>query len=116
MRRTLLSLVALGPLLMAGCAITGKWSLATVEPEAARRDFDFGSLTLQKDGSFYAESQKPGIRTTSGTYTFKDRTLALMPHEGPRLIYNAVLPDANHLRLEKLYDGKKVRTEFTRVE
>ena len=99
-----------------GCAVTGKWSLTKVEPEAARRDFEYASLTLQKDGSFYAESQEPRIRTTSGTYTFKDGTLTLMPHEGPRVAYDAVQPDADHLRLVKTFDGQKVKTEFKRIE
>lgn len=124
--------------LTAGCSVTGKWSMASVEPEAARRDFEFASLSLQKDGTFYAESQvtvvsqtevkspggdsfysetkEGGIRTASGTYTFEDGTLTLAPHGGPPVPYDAVLVDANRLRLEKFWQGRKVKAVFKRVE
>jgi hypothetical protein len=125
-------------MLTTGCAVTGKWSLASIEPEAARRDFEFASLTLQKDGSFYAESQstvvsqtqvqteqgasfyaeakESGIRTASGTYTFKDGTLNLKSHGGVQVPYDATFLDANHLRLEKFWQGRKVKAKFDRIE
>lgn len=100
----------------AGCSVKGKWSLAEVDPEAARRDFEYASLTLQDDGSFYAESQKPGIHTTSGTYVYKNNVLTLTPHEGPQMSYDASMPDNDHLKLKKLWEGQKLVTTFKRVE
>lgn len=139
MQRTFSTLMALLLVLMMGCSIRGKWSLASIEPEAARRDFEYSSLTLQKDGSFYAESQTPvvskaqvqvrgdgslyagsekkqGVLTSSGTYRFRDDTLTLIPHDGRPVTYAATFKDANHLRLEKFWRGQKVKTVFERVE
>jgi hypothetical protein len=116
MRRITVLLVTVGLTALAGCAVAGKWSLAAVEPEAARRDFEYASLTLQEDGSYYAESQTPGVKTMSGTYTYQNSTLTLMPHAGPRVAYHATFKDANHLRLTKTAGGQEVRTVFARVE
>jgi hypothetical protein len=74
MRYAWVLLVPLDVLSTTGCAVTGKWSAATVEPEAARKDFEYASLALQEDGSSYAESQKSGVHTTSSAYSFKDGT------------------------------------------
>lgn len=138
MRRMANVFIPVGLLWLTGCSITGKWSLASIEPEAARRDFEFASLTLQKDGSFYAEShttvvaqaqvqteaggsfhaeaKEPGIRTTSGTYVFRDGTLTLTTHAGVQVPFDAAVEDANRLRLEKFWQGRKVKARFNRVE
>ena len=118
MRRIYLAPMLFGLTLTTGCSVAGKWSLTTVEPEAARRDFQYASLTLQKDGSFYAESQKEGVRTMSGTYVYKDSTLTLKPHagQGAPVAYAANMPDADHLRLEETQGGEKITTTFKRIE
>ncbi len=138
MKRLVPMLILAGLMFTTGCAITGKWSLASIEPEAARRDFEFASLTLQKDGSFYAESQttvvshaevqseqgtsfyaearEPGIRTASGTYAFQDRSLTLRAHGGLVVSYDAAFESANRLRLEKYWQGRKVKARFQRIE
>lgn len=103
-------------LAITGCGIDGTWSLAEVDPTAARRDMEFHSLTLQKDGSFYAEAREVGgIRTTSGTYTFKDDVLNLTAHDGERHTYDAHLKDSgNELELERFWEGRKVKLEYKR--
>jgi len=137
MKRECRILLATVPVLTAGCSVVGKWSMASIEPEAARRDFEFASLTLQEDGSFYGESnkvvqpelalktdtgsvyaqkEKPGVRTTSGIYAYKDDTLTLRPHEGTVLTCDAKFRDANHLLLEKFWEGQKVKAQFERVQ
>lgn len=139
MRRLVWSVLFLSLSVFSGCStVAGKWTLVTVEPEAARREIEYASLTLQKDGSFYAEAQndvpgtdvvvvtkdttvvtetdKPGIQSTSGTYEFKDNTLALRPHEGKVVAYDAKLDGGSQLKLEKFYGAQKVKCTFKRVE
>lgn len=102
---------------LAGCSVEGKWSLAEVEPTAARRDFEFESLTLQDDGTFYAESKGPnGVETTSGTYTYDDNTLDLVAHSGERHTYNARFITATRLELQGFWNGRKVYADFDRTE
>jgi hypothetical protein len=109
-----LALAAL--LVMTGCGINGKWSLSTVSPTAARRDFEFQSLTLQRDGTFYAEALEPGgeIGTRSGTYTYKDGTLQLVAHDGESYTYDAKLRGANDLELKRGWDGRTLEAELVR--
>lgn len=114
MRMVVLSLAAL---LITGCGVNGKWSLARVEPDAARRDVEFHSLRLDKDGSFYAEASEGTIKTTSGTYTFKDDVLELRAHDGERHSYDARLENSgNELVLESLWQGKKLVMRYERRE
>lgn len=137
MRHAMALLVPLAILGSTGCSIVGKWSMASIEPEAARRDFEFASLTLQKDGSFYAEAQstvsqaqvqtesggsfyaeskEPGVRSASGTYVYKDNTLTLTTHAGVHVPYEAHLTSNNSLRLDKFWQGRQVKAQFKRVE
>lgn len=116
------AVAALAVLLVAGCRthIQGKWSLAQIDPDAARRDFEFTSLTLQDDGTFYGEaSSDEGTRTTSGTYLYKVRenTLVLNTHDGRALTYDAdVLRNGRELELIKFWKQQKVIARFEREE
>ena len=100
---------------LAGCSIPGKWTLAEVDPTAATRDTEFHSLTLQKDGTFYAEAKEPGgIKTTSGTYTYKHGVLDLVAHDGERHTYDAQMLNNNDLRLATTWQGKKLKLKYDR--
>lgn len=104
-------------LLLTGCSVEGKWALSKVEPTAARRDFEFKSLTLQDDGTYYAESHSPtGIETQSGTYTYDDNTLSLVAHSGERHTYNAKFITASRLELQGFWKGRKLYADFNRTE
>lgn len=104
-------------MVVTGCSLEGKWSLAEVEPTAARRDFEFESLTLQDDGTFYAESRGAnGIETSSGTYTHENNTLNLRAHSGEQHTYNTKFITATRLQLQGFWDGRKVYAEFDRKE
>jgi len=108
-------LVGLG----SGCAnrIPGKWSLANVEPTAARRDFEYTSLTLQKDGTFYGEAQNGSVKSQSGTYSFHDGVLDLVAHNGERNTFDATIASGGKkLMLEQFWKGNKVKAEFIRKE
>jgi hypothetical protein len=101
---------------LSGCAsVQGTWSLADVDPTAARRDFSFASLTLQEDGTFYGEQSAGGIRTASGTYTYQDDTLTLRTHEGEVREYAAEL-HGDELVLAQPWQGGRVRATFIREE
>jgi hypothetical protein len=95
-RRWSAAALGLGTLIaLPGCAdIAGKWSLAEVEPTAARRDFEYEVLTLQPDGTFYAEAREIGTESTSGTYTFGGGHLSLKEHDGERQVYRARFENA----------------------
>ncbi len=99
--------------LLPGCAMTGKWSLTSVTPTAARRHFDYQSLTFQKDGSFYAEEQERGIKTTSGVYKYEGNTLTLKPHDGEDRSYQAELK-GNELILERIWEDQTLTAVFER--
>lgn len=100
---------------LTGCSIQGKWSLAEVEPTAARREAQYEVLTLQKDGSFYAEAKERGVQTTSGTYSFENDTLTLREHDGEQNAYPAKL-SGDELRLEHIWQGQKVEMRYERVK
>lgn len=113
------SLVLVGSLaaisFQAGCSIPGKWTLAEVDPTAATRDAEFHSLTMQKDGTFYAEAKEPGgIKTTSGTYTYEHGVLDLKAHDGERHTYDAKMLNNNDLRLATTWQGKKLKLKYDR--
>lgn len=104
-------------LLAAGCGVAGEWELSQVDPTAARRDVDFQALTLQDDGTFYAEAMGPdGIRTISGTYTYDGGVLALTEHSGLQHAYDVELADGgDQMRIHHLRrDGQVVRATFVR--
>jgi hypothetical protein len=109
--------VWLSPLLLAaGCGIQGKWSLESVEPTAAQRDFEWQVLTLQKDGSFYGEKQNAGIHTASGTYRFdrNKHVLTLKEHNGSTYVYNDVqlIDGGNGMRMERAWKDQVIVAKF----
>lgn len=100
-----------------GCGVQGKWSLAGVEPTAATRDFQYHSLTLQKDGTFYAEAGAGPIHTTSGTYSYEEGTLDLVEHNGVRHTYDAKIEDGgNKLSLAQFWEGQRLVALMERKE
>jgi hypothetical protein len=101
-----------------GCSVQGKWQLETVEPSAARRDFQYEVLTLEKDGSFYAEAREiaKDTRTTSGTYRYEDGVLALREHDGEERTYRAECPSAKRLKLKDTWKDRELVATFARVE
>jgi hypothetical protein len=119
MRKLAQVLVVLAiPVLLAGCSIHGKWALRDVNPDAARRDFKYEVLTLQNDGSFYAEAKEPSTTTTSGTYTFSDakHELVLKEHDGDVRSYDARFESATRLRLTDTSTDKKIVARFDRKQ
>ena len=116
MRRLLTLLIPAGLVFATGCTVTGKWTLEKIKPTAGLHEFDYASLTLQKDGSFYGEALNPGVRATAGTYTYRDGTLVLEPYDGPRVAYAAQQPDNNHLKLEQTTESERIEAKFKRVE
>lgn len=113
-----LVLLALGALGCAGCTMHGKWALVELDPDTARRDFEFTSLTLQEDGSFYAEANEPGgIDTAAGTYTYEDELLTLRAHDGESHTYKAQLVSSGRqLRLVQPWEGRNVYATFERAK
>lgn len=106
-----------GLLFLTGCSVTGKWSLVEVEPTAARRDFDLQSMTLHKDGTFYAEAREAGdIETVSGTYTYQNKTLTLREHDGENMVYDAKFLSGNRLELARTTPSGKINATFERRE
>jgi hypothetical protein len=104
-----------GATMLSGCAVTGKWDLAAVEPTAARRDFKYEVLTLQKDGTFYAEAREPVTMTTSGTYRFEKGVLSLAEHNGARHTYDAQLLDGGQrLALKEPWQDRVLVASFER--
>jgi len=114
-RKLCTGLATLALLWLTGCGVNGQWSLSSVDPTAARRDFQLQSLTLQRDGSFYAEELEGGdIRTTSGTYTYKSGKLRLVAHDGEAQTYDAKMHGGDELVLERNWDGGTVEAKFVR--
>jgi hypothetical protein len=101
-----------------GCSMEGQWSLKEVTPTAAQRDFQYRTLTLQDDGSFYAEaSEGEHIRTTSGTYEYdpQKKTLHLEEHDGECHTYDAEFKAAGQeLQLAQFWNGGKLEARFER--
>src|SRR5262245_27454379 len=105
----------------AGCSVVGKWELASVDPSAARRDFQYETLTLEKDGSFYAESREgaaipPGTKTTSGTYRYQDGVLALREHDGEEHTYRAQCPSGDRMKLKDTWKDRELVAVFERKQ
>jgi len=101
-----------------GCAdISGKWSLAKVDPTAARRDFEYEVLTLQPDGTFYAEAREQGIESTSGTYSFGGGHLALKEHDGERQVYRARFEEGGReLHLARDWEDSELEATMLKTE
>jgi hypothetical protein len=142
-RRCATAALALGLLSLwtSGCSsVVGQWSLKEVSPNAAQRDVEYRTLTLQKDGSFYAEAsegrqavavtipegetvvgeRKPGaIETVSGTYTYnsKNKTLALTEHDREQNTYDAQLQKGGkELVLLTFWKDKKMKAVYEKVK
>lgn len=101
--------------LLVGCAsMEGKWSLSEVEPTAARRDFDFESLTIQKDGTFYAETKEMNqTESVSGTWTLSDGVLSLKEQDGELHTFDAELESGGRrLLLVRHWDGRRMTAVF----
>jgi hypothetical protein len=116
MNRKALATICAAALLITGCGIDGKWSLSSVDPTAAWRDFEYQSLILQRDGTFHGEALEFGdqIRATSDTYTYDDGTLQLVAHDGEIHAYDTRMHGANELVLKRNRDGRKVAATFHR--
>lgn len=100
---------------LCGCTVHGKWNMKEIQPTAAVRDFDFSVITLQEDGTYYAERNDGGIRTTSGTYRFDGRLLVLDEHNGETLTFDASLSgDGRRLVVQKFWRDQKVKAVFAR--
>ena len=111
MRTTKTMLVLASLTLFPGCAsMEGKWSLANVDPTAARRDFAFDSITLQNDGTFYAEANEHGdTDSVSGVWKLKDGVLSLREQDGERHTYDAELEaGGKRLKLVRHWDGRRM--------
>jgi hypothetical protein len=99
---------------LTGCAVTGKWALESVNPTAAQRDFKYEVLTLQKDGTFYAEAREPATESTSGTYRFENGVLSLKEHNGAQHTYEAVLKSNDRLQLKEPWKDRILVADFNR--
>lgn len=98
---------------LTGCSVHGKWSLADVEPSAARRDFQYEVLTLQPDGSFYAEAREGATRTASGTYRYEDGVLSLREHDGEEHAYEAEV-GSDRMKLSQTWQDRRLVARFDR--
>ncbi len=104
---------------LTGCAnMEGKWSLAKVDPTAARSDFAFEALTLQEDGTFYGEARQMGrTDTVSGTWSLDDKVLTLNEESGERHTYDARLANGgNELKLVRHWEGRRLTAVFEKTK
>jgi hypothetical protein len=117
MKRVLSGGALAGLVWLAGCAVDGKWSLTSVEPSAARRDFQYEVLTLEKDGSFYAEAREGTgeTRTTSGTYRYEKGVLALREHDGEEHAYDASV-SSDQMKLKRPWQDRQLVARFERKQ
>lgn len=97
-----------------GC-VCGEWSLSAVEPSAVRRDFRYDVLTLEQDGSFYAETRQPEPKTTSGTYRMEQGMLSLSEHDGRHYTCNAEV-SGNMLKLKQPWKDRERVASFERKQ
>lgn len=115
-RLVLMQLAACVVLAATGCSVVGKWELTAVEPTAARRDFQYEVLTLEKDGSFYAEGREGATKTTSGTYRYEGGVLALREHDGEEHTYRAECASAEQMKLKDTWKDRELVAVFARKE
>lgn len=100
MPKRFLSLIYVLSLAATGCGIQGKWSVVSVDPTAARRDFPYDAFTLQDDGTFYAETHEPQAGTATGTYRYDDNALSFRERSGSLHTYKATRHGNDKLELE----------------
>jgi len=105
---------------LAGCSsVVGQWSLKEVEPTAAQRDVQYRTLTLQKNGTFYAEANEGEIKTVSGTYDYnaKTDTITFREHDREQNTYDAQLKDGGQeLQLLSFWEGRKLKAIYEKEE
>ncbi|MCC6312247.1 MAG: hypothetical protein IT345_15225 [Trueperaceae bacterium] len=98
--------------LAAGC-VHGRWELVEVDPDAARGDVEFQTITLQDDGSYFAQTNDDGVQPASGTYTYSDGVLDLQEKDGDRHSYEAAVV-GEQLHLKRLWEGQKLKMIYER--
>ncbi len=114
MRRSALAVAAcLSLVVVSGCGIEGKWSLQRVKPTAARPNVAYEALTIEQDGTFYAQNQQPGAEAVSGTWVYGDGLLVLRQQNGERLTYGADLR-GDHLILKQPWDDHILIANYKR--
>lgn len=104
-------------LLVTGCADhTGKWVLDTIDPPDARGQYQFANITLNKDGTYWAEREVGGkMEKNTGTYTFENGTLAFKNAAGKTITYDAQMMDMNNkMKVMAETHGKKVTAVMKR--
>lgn len=114
MKRIRIALACCTLMAALGCGVEGKWSLSSVDPSVARKDFPYEVLTLQKDGSFYAESREGGARTASGTYRYEHNVLSFHEKSGALKTYDAKKDGNDKLKLEQPWQDRKLVATFQR--
>lgn len=114
-----LALALLAPI-VGGCnSVVGQWSLKEVVPTAAQRDVQYRTLTLQKNGTFYAEADEGDIKTVSGTYDYnsKTKTITFREHDREQNTYDAQLHDGgNELQLLSFWEGRKMKAIYEKID
>lgn len=97
--------------LTTGC-VHGHWELTNVRPDAGRGDVDFQTLTLQRDGSYFAQTNDTA-EPVSGTYTYDHGILDLQDTRGERNTYEAKVV-GRELRLQRLWEGQRLVMVYER--
>jgi len=116
-REAVLLMTGLLLIAVAGCGVQGKWELARVQPTAARPDFDYQALTLEKDGTYYGEPTANTGAADVGTYRYKNKVLVLTSNDGELRRYDADLENSGStLHLEKFWMDQKVKADFKRIQ
>ena len=110
--------VVLQGIVLTGCSAQGKWSLAEVDPSAFRAQFSPHVLTLQKDGTYYAE--RPTGVTETGHWEWNGPItgglLVLGGRAGESESYNASMPDNDTLILKTDIYGEPATARFKRKQ
>ena len=110
--------VVLHGIVLAGCTAPGKWSLAEVDPSAFRAQFSPHVLTLQKDGTYYAERPTGGTETGHWEWNgpITGGLLVLGGRSGESESYNASMPDNDTLILKTDIAGEPATARFKRKQ
>ncbi len=109
----LMSMVAL----CYSCTATGKWTLQTTDPSAVRADFCPHTLTLQEDGTFYADTNKQlrtGVWSWNGSMA--DGLLVLDERGGGSDSFKASIPNNQTLVLQTDLEGRAVTGTYDRKQ
>jgi len=111
-----LAVLATGLAMLAGCGVTGQWTLDSITPEDARGNYAFASVTLNDDGTYTATSMQGGERSIStGTYTYDDETLTFMTASGKTRTYDARTTSlGSKLQVKTMVKGEEVTAVMKR--